>query len=206
MIEAIRDGFFVGFALAFLIGPVFFLLLSTSINKGIRQAIFIAVGVMLSDAMYIAFAHFGSSFLTGNSDFNYLFGIIGGGILIVFGIVNFFKKPAVNKNEVSEYTISRTDFLMFFLKGFAMNSFNPFVLVFWLGISSGISVKNFDNMQTLSFYAAVLVSVLSTDVIKCYLANKLQRIITVTVLIWMNRVSGLALVFFGIKIIYKSFA
>lgn len=205
MIEAIRDGFFVGFALAFLIGPVFFLLLSTSINKGMPQAVFLASGVMLSDAMYISISYFGSAFLVGNKEFNHLFGIIGGGILIVFGVVNFFKKPAVNKNEISEYTVSKTDFIKFFFKGFALNSFNPFVLVFWLGVASAISVKHFEAEQTLAFYVAVLVTVLSTDILKSYLANKLQNIITVSVLIWMNRISGLALVFFGIKIIYKSF-
>ncbi|MEO8150145.1 MAG: LysE family translocator [Bacteroidia bacterium] len=205
MFVAIRDGFFVGFALAFLIGPVFFLLLSTSINKGLRQAIFIATGVMLSDAIYIVIAYFGSSLLTGNKEFNYLFGIIGGAILIVFGIVNFFKKPAVNKNEADEYTIQKTDFLKFFFKGFALNSFNPFVLVFWLGVASGIAVKNFTPPETFGFYTMVLATVLSTDILKSYLANKLQRIITVTVLIWMNRISGLALVFYGIKIMVKSF-
>lgn len=205
MFEAIRDGFFVGFALAFLIGPVFFLLLSTSINKGLRQAVFLAMGVLLSDAMYIIFAYFGSSLLTSNKEFNYLFGIIGGSILIIFGIVNFFKKPAVNKNEADEYTISKNNFPKFFFKGFAMNSFNPFVLVFWLGVASGIAVKNFTSTETFAFYTMVLATVLSTDIIKSYLANKLQRIITVMVLIWMNRVSGVALVFFGIKIIVKSF-
>ena len=155
--------------------------------------------------MYIIFAYFGSSLLTGNKEFNYIFGIIGGSILIVFGIVNFFKKPAVNKNEADAYTISKNNFPKFFFKGFALNSFNPFVLVFWLGVASGIAVKNFTPSETIAFYSMVLITVLSTDILKSYLANKLQRIITVMVLIWMNRVSGVALVFFGIKIIVKSF-
>ncbi len=204
MVEAIRDGFLVGFALAFLIGPVFFLLLSTSVNKGFKQAAFLATGVLLSDAMYIAIAYFGSAIIASSAQFNNLFGIIGGVILIVFGIVNFFKKPAVNKNEADEYTIPKNDFPKFLIKGFALNSFNPFVLIFWLGVASSIAVKNFSSSEVLAFYVMVLATVLSTDLIKAYLATKLQRIITVTALIWMNRISGIALVFFGIKIMLKS--
>lgn len=205
ILEAIRDGFLVGMALTFLIGPVFFLLLSTSIDKGFKPGAHIAIGVMLSDALYILVAYFGSALMVGKEQYNYIFGIIGGAILIVFGIVNFFKKPSVNKND-DVSNISKKDLFHFMLKGFAMNSFNPFVLIFWLGVASSISIKNYNNLSTLLFYLAVLVTVLSTDLLKVYLANKLQKIITVPFLIWMNRISGTALVVFGIRILIKSFS
>lgn len=205
MLEAIRDGFFVGLALTFLIGPVFFLLLSTSINKGFQPGALIATGVMLSDALYILIAYFGSSLLVGNDEYNYIFGFIGGAILIVFGIVNFFKKPAVNKDD-DVSSISKKDLFHFMLKGFAMNSFNPFVLILWLGVASSISIKHYDTVLTFLFYSAVLATVLSTDLLKVYLANKLQKIITVPFLIWMNRISGAALFVFGIRILIKSFS
>ena len=204
MTEAIRDGFFVGLALTFLIGPVFFLLLSTSINKGFQPGALIATGVMISDAVYILISYFGSALLTGNDQYNYIFGFTGGAILIVFGAVNFFKKPAVNKEDDVSF-ISKKDLFHFMLKGFAMNSFNPFVLIFWLGIASSIAVKHYDTLLTFLFYSAVLATVLSTDLLKVYLANKLQKIITVPFLIWMNRISGAALVVFGIRILLKSF-
>ena len=68
--EIILNGIISGIVLAFLIGPVFFLILSTSINKGFRQASFLATGVMLSDAMYIVIAYFGSTLLVGNKEFD----------------------------------------------------------------------------------------------------------------------------------------
>ena len=53
----------IGIVLAFTIGPVFFTVLETSISKGIKAAIFVDIGVVLSDVMFFVIAFFSTNSL-----------------------------------------------------------------------------------------------------------------------------------------------
>ena len=48
MIEDIQAAIPLGFFLAFMIGPVFFMLIETSITKGVRAAIAFDIGVIIA--------------------------------------------------------------------------------------------------------------------------------------------------------------
>ena len=50
-----------GILLSFSFGPLFFILLETSISKGIKQAFFIDVGVVAADITFFSVAYFGAS-------------------------------------------------------------------------------------------------------------------------------------------------
>jgi len=63
MIEDIQAAVPLGFFLAFMIGPVFFVLLETSATRGFRAALAFDLGVILADVFFIAIAYF-SSFST----------------------------------------------------------------------------------------------------------------------------------------------
>ena len=57
--------------LSFLIGPVFFVLLETSIKKGAKHAILIDIGVLLSDVLYLLTAYFFAETITEKlADYN----------------------------------------------------------------------------------------------------------------------------------------
>ena len=47
-----------GFFLAFLLGPVFFVLLETAAIKGFRAALSFDIGVILADAIFLLIAYF----------------------------------------------------------------------------------------------------------------------------------------------------
>ena len=53
----------IGIVLAFTIGPVFFTVLETSISKGVKAAIFVDIGVVLSDIVFFVIAFFRRSFI-----------------------------------------------------------------------------------------------------------------------------------------------
>ena len=60
MIELVINGIIFGLILSFLLGPAFFILLETSINRGFRAAVAFDFGVLSSDMVYIALAYWGS--------------------------------------------------------------------------------------------------------------------------------------------------
>ena len=60
----------IGIVLAFTIGPVFFTVLETSISKGIKAAIFVDIGVVLSDVMFFIIAFFSTNSLLNSIEEN----------------------------------------------------------------------------------------------------------------------------------------
>ena len=49
----VLNGIIFGFLLSFLLGPAFFVLIETSIKKGFKSAVFLDLGILLSDAIYL---------------------------------------------------------------------------------------------------------------------------------------------------------
>lgn len=202
MIEAVLSGITLGLVLAFLIGPVFFMLIDTSIKKGFRKAVFMAVGVMLSDGAFILITYFSRTAIVILSDYKTEIGVTGGVVLIIFGLVNFFKKPHISAAAIDLPDDSRSEWIDT-MKGFMMNALNPFVLIFWIGVSGAISAKNnFTEPNIIVFYIVVLITVLTTDLIKAWLASRLKRLLKPGVLLWINRASGAGLMIFGIRMVY----
>ena len=56
----IKNALLIGFFMAFMIGPVFFMLIQTSILKGARAAIIFDLGVIIGDICFILLAYYGS--------------------------------------------------------------------------------------------------------------------------------------------------
>ena len=60
----------IGIVLAFTIGPVFFTVLETSISKGIKAAIFVDIGVVLSEVMFLIIDFFSTNSLLNSIEEN----------------------------------------------------------------------------------------------------------------------------------------
>ena len=54
----IQNGIVFGIIISFMLGPAFFILLETSIKKGFKAAVFLDLGILLSDAIYLLAAFF----------------------------------------------------------------------------------------------------------------------------------------------------
>ncbi len=86
--EAILEGVKLGGILSLMIGPVFFALMTTSLAYGFRQSAILALGVLVSDLIYVFGSYLGVHFLKKIPAFESYLGLVGGVILIGFG-VNF---------------------------------------------------------------------------------------------------------------------
>src|SRR3989337_1346383 len=82
---AIR-GIISGIILACLIGPVFFTLLQTSIERGFSSGVFVAIGISLSDSFYILISYFGLTQFLEVTNFRHYMAYGGGVILLIFGL------------------------------------------------------------------------------------------------------------------------
>ena len=90
------DAVVFGFILSFSFGPIFFMLLETSITRGIKQAVFMDFGVIVSDLVFFSLAYFGASKIATEENQPALF-LLGGVILTAYSVTSFINTAAKNK-------------------------------------------------------------------------------------------------------------
>ena len=203
----LKDAVLIGFFLAFMIGPVFFMLIQTSIIKGARAAIAFDVGVILGDVAFILIAYYGSkSLLEQIKDDPRLF-YIGGIILLVYGIITYIDKS--QKRVVQDETLvlpEKSNYVKLLLKGFLLNFINIGVLAFWLGMIVVVgSNLQMDAHKIFNYFMVILLSYFITDIGKILLAKQLKKKLTPTVIYKVKRGMGILLMVFGIALMLKGF-
>lgn len=204
MALAFFNGIFLGLLLAILIGPVFFALIETSIRKGIIYGIYLAIGIVLSDLLYILITYAGLAKFLDNVQFKNFLGVGGGIIMIVAGISAILKKQQYEHSYSSFRESKNRDKIKTFIKGFALNSLNPAVLLFWIGAVGYVTVNlKYEVLNTLFFFLGTLAITFTTDLGKIYVAKRLSKLLTDQFILWLNRIAGIGLIFFGIKLILE---
>ena len=203
--EVVLKGALYGGVLSLVLGPVFFALIQTSIHRGFSSALFMSVGVALSDITYIAISFFGVSLLTQNENFTQGMGLAGGVLLISFGANSILTRP--KSLTVGGAPIKPNHWTKQIFYGYILNGVNPFVIFFWASIASKVAIDfNYSTFEAIVFYSALAGVVWVIDVLKIYFASKLRSIITHRFISILNLVVGLALVGFGLKLLYFVFA
>jgi threonine/homoserine/homoserine lactone efflux protein len=200
MVELYK-GLLFGLLLSFLLGPVFFALLQTSIEKGFKAGLFMAIGISLSDSLYLFITYTSVSFFSENNQIKFILGLMGAIIMIGFGLFTFLKP--VPKRGLRQPHFETNNYLRKIVKGFLLNGINPFMLIFWLGVAGMITIElHYSFDQAFLFYVGVIFMVLSTDITKAFLANKIRDLITPRFMKMLNRSVGIGLIMFGFRLLY----
>ncbi len=198
---AFFNGLLFGLIFIFAIGPSFFLLIQNSIEYGFKKGVLIAVGISLSDMLFVTLTLVGVAAFFSNPDYAEALSLIAAAILGAFGIYSFVRKPVIHETDA---LIEGHGPLRFILKGFLLNIFNPTIALFWITLSSTIST-NYDYTwsEKAYFFVGLLVTILSTDMVKAYLANHVRSFITVRSVRIFNRLVGSVLVIFALSLIFN---
>lgn len=203
MINDILTGIPWGIFLSFMIGPVFFILLETSIIKGFRAAFIFDLGVVLADAVFISLAYFGSYRLIKSLEDKPALFIFGGIIMLVYGCISFvtLRKEKLQLNQI-DAEITKTNYFSIFIKGFFLNIINIGVLGFWLAVILSVGPKlNMDSNRMGVFFITVISTYLVVDCIKILLAKQLKTSLTPTNILKIKKIISIILMIFGIVLI-----
>src|SRR5215217_8705723 len=96
MIEAVISGIGIGLILTFITGPVFFALIKTSIERGFHAGVYMALGVVCSDIVFVGAILFGSQLFEVSAQTKTIAGIVGSTILFIVGVRYIIKKVKLN--------------------------------------------------------------------------------------------------------------
>jgi threonine/homoserine/homoserine lactone efflux protein len=210
-------GLVIGFGIAAAVGPISILAIRRTLASGFLVGLASGLGVAAADATYGAIAAFG---ITAVSDVligaRRALGLIGGVFLVWLGVRTVRAVPALEPAADPEAMAAsaaggastapaagsvarRRNLVTAFLSIYALTMTNPmtilsFVAIFaGLGLAIGVSFLDAAAL-TLGVWAGSTLWWVVLTVIVTWLRER----VSARALLWINRVSGGALVFFGI--------
>ncbi len=210
-IDLTLKGVVTGFILSIMIGPVFFVLLETSITKGVKAALALDFGVLLSDLLYILIAYVFYSEVSnlGSKDNRQVLNLVGGALFLGYGILNFLKKTQYDESAETSLSIPNSKgMFVLMIKGFLLNLANPMVIFYWFSIMTlGASYvkESSTEFPIVYFLSIILLTFFSVDILKIIGAKYLRPLVTTKLLNGLNKLIGIVFSLFGLFLILRSY-
>jgi threonine/homoserine/homoserine lactone efflux protein len=190
-------GLILGFSIAAPVGPIGILCIRRSLDESRLSGFISGLGAASADALYASIANIGlsviSSFLVSQQLF---FRLFGGIFILVLGINSFLKTPVV----ASHSQINKKNLVSNFISTFLLTLSNPITIISFTAIFSGIGLLNTSARITSPFFLIFGVFIGSTLwwILLSASVGSLRLKINISNMKWINRISGLILVGFGV--------
>ncbi len=197
-IEALGYGLF----LAALVGPIFVSLVDTSIQYGKRAGFILASGIWISDFIIVALLLLFTDLQKLDIPKIWAQGmaIIAAVIFVIIGVTRIVNWRKMQVDDASINPRKRS----LVLKGLAVNTINPFTLVFWTTLIAGQTlIRQKDESNLLLFFGVVLLTIVGTDTLKIYLADGLGRLLHSRQMQYLNLITGAVFVISAAYIIFR---
>lgn len=203
MTALIWEGILYGLVLSAMMGPIFITLTQTALQHGFRAGISVGSGIWTSDIFVVSLCWVIIGRFKSNEipvELKAYLAFIGGIILMIFGVVIFFKK--LPKQTELTIKFKAKSFPGFWLKGFLVNTLNPFTVIFWLGIVSTAGMtRGLQDRQIWLLACSIIFTIAIADTIKSFLAKLIRSKMRAKHVLWANRIAGIGLFAFGIYLL-----
>jgi threonine/homoserine/homoserine lactone efflux protein len=189
-------GVIIGLSIAVPVGPIGILCIRRTLTQGRIIGFLSGLGAATADALYGAIAGFGLTFIS-----SLLVGqqaglrLIGGGLLCIIGVKTFVSKPSAQGNSVEGNTLWGA-----YLSTFILTLTNPVTILFFAAVFAGLGAGS-GRDHYLS--AGILVSGIFLGSASWWLilsgfTGLLRGKFNVNRMQWLNRISGLIIIGFGL--------
>ena len=186
-------------------GPIFFILLKSSLENGLRYAVFIILGVVLADAVLLGIAYRGVTklFSTINIDFEFWVQLLGGILLLFLGINYILKK----KGKIYDTPLEKSQLIAKNIsKGFFVNILNPINFFEWAGTVALLKSKyHYTYSENMSFFGAALLGVFLTEFFIAFFAARLRHFIKPIFIHRVNFATGIMFIGFSAWLFWEAF-
>jgi threonine/homoserine/homoserine lactone efflux protein len=199
----ILKGIVIGFALALPIGPIGILCIRKTANEGHLSGMVVGFGAATADAVYGFIAAFGLTVISDALVTRQMwFRLIGGAFLCYLGIKTLMAKPA----ETSQGSNGK-GLLGSYISTFLLTLTNPLSIIAFIGVFAGFGLRNTD--LSLGSAASLILGVFLGSSLWFFLLSYgitlFRDKINATGLGWVNRISGLLIILFGLIAIVSFF-
>ena len=188
-------GLILGFTIASAVGPITLLVIRRTIDHGGVYGFASGVGVAAADATYAGIAAFGVTAITSVLlSAHVLLGVVGGAVIAIVGFRTMTSRPAQ-----AAAAAERPGLLGGALSIFGLTMTNPLTIVLYAGVFASIGLATGSNYVDAAILTlAVLAGSTLWWVVLCSVVAWARERVSPRALLWVNRVSGAALVAFGL--------
>jgi threonine/homoserine/homoserine lactone efflux protein len=192
-------GLAIGFAIAAPVGPIGLLCIRRALAGGFPLGFLTGMGAAAADGFYGAVAAFGLTAISGFLVAQQGWLRLGGGLaLIVLGVQTALKRPSARTAEAAGENL-----LGAFASTFVLTLANPATILSFVAIFAGLGLADIGGAErsTPGAVAVVLGVFLGSAAWWLFLAGvtaAFRRQIPERLLLWINRLSGIALAAFGV--------
>jgi threonine/homoserine/homoserine lactone efflux protein len=189
-------GVALGFAIAAAVGPISLLTIRRTLAHGQAYGLASGAGVALADGTYAGIAAFGLTAVTpvlvgGRA----VLGLVGGAFIVVLAIRTMTTRPsAVAETEAAE----RPGLAAGFASIFGLTLTNPMTILSFAGVFAAAGLTGQGGGEAALLTLGVFLGSLAWWVVLTAVVATLRSRVTARGLIWINRLSGAALLVFGV--------
>lgn len=174
------------------IGPVNVLIMSYALQS-YTKALCLGLGAMSADMLYLVLSAFGISQLAKIPIVFTCISVFGAAFLLYIAL-GIYRQA---KRSVQIQSVERGSHVAVFGKGFLLNIFNPYVIMFWLSVSASIGRERFGLAL-----AGLVCGILSWITLFALAVYKSRAKISDRAARAFAYISALILLFFALKLIY----
>ena len=190
--QSFIQGVLMGLGVSVPIGPVNVLIMSYAL-RSYTKALCLGLGAMSADMLYLALSAFGISQLAKIPIVFACISVFGAAFLLYIAL-GIYREA---KRSVQLQSVERGSHVAVFGKGFLLNIFNPYVIMFWLSVSASIGRERFGLAL-----AGLICGVLSWITLFALAVYKSRAKISDRAARAFAYTSALILLFFALKLIY----
>src|SRR5215210_833842 len=191
-------GLILGFTIAAAVGPISLLTIHRTLAHGHAYGLASGMGVALADATYAAVAAFGltalTSVLVGG---RVLLGVVGGVVLLWLGLRTLRYRP----RETAATDASRPGLVPAVASIYGLTMTNPMTILSFAGLFVALGLTSAGGWGAATVTAGVFVGSALWWLVLTTAVARLRSRVTVGALPWVNRVSGLVVLGFGVAAI-----
>ena len=192
------DGMLTGLFLQLALGPVFFYILGITAGSNFINSLFAILAVTLADYIFIVLSLIGIGTLLQEDKIKTIFGILSSIILMLFGLMIFYKGFIFINNVDQIGSIVWTP-AKSFTSCFILTISSPLTLVFWSSIFSAKAIeKNYIKKQLFIFgmgagastFLFLSFTMMILSLFKSSIPNMIIQI--------LNCIVGVVLIYYGV--------
>ena len=193
--ELLLRGALAGLAISAPVGPVNVLCISRTITKGRMAGLVSGFGAAVADTIYGAIAGFSISFIISwLLEELFWLRLVGGALLIVIGILYWFKKPKSLK-ESSGNQPAHSDFVTTFL----LTLTNPTTVLSFLAVLATLGLGEHRPAKlSLFLVLGIFGGALLWWTLLALLSGHFRDRFNDRAIVWMNRIASFAIAGFGL--------
>jgi threonine/homoserine/homoserine lactone efflux protein len=187
-------GLVIGFTIAAAVGPISLLTMRRTLAHGQLHGLVSGLGVATADATYAAIAAFG---LTAVTDLlvsgRVLLGVVGGMIIAVLGVRTMRSEPGEIARDTAAPGLPSA-----FASIYALTMTNPMTILSFGALFAGLGLVGSSFADAAALTLGVWAGSALWWIVLTTIVSWARERLSPSALLWVNRLSGMALVVFGV--------